>query len=110
MLIQCFAQNRDNVASAINMIHFFNLAKIKQFRIELWKDVRDGFYDMHIHFTMTEALREIDQQSNYNYDNVGVYYNDGEAIFIKIYKNAKHDFAAYRHDDEPDTMTDASNN
>jgi hypothetical protein len=110
MLIQCFAQTQADVTSAMSMIHYFHSAKVKQFRIELWKDIREGFYDYYTHFIYDDARKEIDQQADYSFDNVGVYYNDGETIFVKIYKNAKSDFAAYRHEDEPDTITDASTN
>lgn len=94
MLTTCHAQNKDDVIAATSMIH--NYYKNSHFVVELWANIVDGAYHVEEVDTIEKTWALVDTHLSEIHDNVGIYFNSGNKIFVKIYKHARHNHEAYR--------------
>lgn len=97
MLIQCLCQNKSNVVSSVNMLINHFQQQIKFLEVSVMNNINEDFNHVAAFETATGALEEVDNYLDMVYDNIGVYYNDGEKIYIRIYKNAKVDPQSYKY-------------
>lgn len=97
MLIQCLCQNKSNVVSSVKMLMNHFQHHIKFLEVSLMTNINEDFQHVAAFETMDAAFEEVDNSLDVAYDNIGVYYNDGEKIYIRIYKNAKVNPQAYKY-------------
>lgn len=97
MLIQCLCQNKPNVISSVKMLTNHFRQHVKFLEVSVMNNINEDFNHVAAFETVDGALEEVDNYLDMVYDNIGVYYNDGEKIYIRIYKNAKVDAQSYKY-------------
>lgn len=97
MLIQCLCQNKSDALSSVTMLISHFQQRIKFLEVSVMTNINEDFSHVAAFETKAGAFEEVDNYLNMEYDNIGVYYNDGEKIYIRIYKNAKVDPHSYKY-------------
>ncbi|MDF2435386.1 MAG: hypothetical protein JWP44_5017 [Mucilaginibacter sp.] len=90
----CHALHMVDVVHASTMIYNFYKSEIEKFKVEFYYQIGVPPYHTVDVDTLEKAWYELDQDLNAELDNIGVYYNEGKTIFIRVYKNAKVDVYA----------------
>lgn len=97
MLIQCLGNNLDDAYDACKMIRDCYDYKIKFVEVKYMTNINDGFINVNAYTEYWEALVEVKKDFDEKLDNIGIYYNQGEKIYIQIYKNAKVKLDDYKY-------------
>jgi len=96
MLIQVFAHKKEEVESVLKMIYSHFKSEIEYFEVDEMKNAREGFYRMEGRDSIEDVMADLNLNMNDDTDNVGVYFNQGKKLFIRLFKNAKFDADSYR--------------
>lgn len=59
------------------------------FQVEYMRRVKEGYYDVHPLTSVQEVLDELDAKVDYTLDNVGLYYNAGSKVWVRVFHGAK---------------------
>lgn len=94
MFIQMFCYSKQETEIAVNILNLH--IQDKKFRLELMQNIKSDFFNAKETTDLSEVNDYINNNLNEELDNVGVYYNSGDYIYIRIFKEAKVNTAAYK--------------
>ena len=91
MLVQVFCKDKTDVETAVRMIynHFRN--DIEFIQVDYVRKISEGPYFAEPFETVQEAIDRMAEKANIDTDNVAVYYNSGQKIFVRIFEMVKVD-------------------
>ena len=90
MLIQAFAHTKKETIRAVNILYNSLKTEVMFFEFSVSEYTSPSDY---CYLAPKESVGEVedalDAHCDDSLDNIGVYYNDGQKIFIRVFKNAK---------------------
>lgn len=92
MLIQAFCHQSEQVARSSKMIWNEFRTELDFVELSYMRNIKEGYYNITPYESLDTALANLDMNPE---DNVGVYYNEGRKIYIRVFRNAKNDAEAY---------------
>ncbi len=94
MFIQIFCYNNEEATTAVNLLNLHILDK--KFRMELMYTVQTGYKNPKESESVADVYQYLIDNFKEELDNVGVYYNSGDFLYIRIFKDAKVNVDAYK--------------
>jgi hypothetical protein len=95
MLVQAFCHTKEQIASVVKMLTTHFDPAITKYQVDFMRNIRVGYHRSEVFDNKDAALTVVENDMSQEFDNVGVYYNSGETIFIRIFQYAKVDKDAY---------------
>lgn len=101
MYIQMFCYNEAETKTAFQIVEFAKSIDPQltdtQFRMEVLYNIKAAFQHPKESSDWKEVENYLLDYYNEELDNIGVYYNSGDFIYIRIFKEAKVDHGAFKN-------------
>ena len=91
MLIQIFSKDLTELEIGLKMVYNFFRSDIEFFQYSETDSGEDDYKILPL-FSISEVLEEVKNNINWARDNLAIYYNSGQKIYVKVFKNAKFNF------------------
>ncbi len=96
MLIQIFAHTKNEIESSLQMLASHLSDNIDFYEVCQMANINKGYFDIDAKTSVDDVMQYVNNNMNEELDNVGIYFNDGRKIFVRIFKNAKVDSESYK--------------